>query len=316
MDNKLLESFSQLDTDLIERSETANAPRRVRRVLWSGLAAAAAVAAVAVALVMPDLDLGGSRRELFENYAPDPMEGDPADPAAPGSASGPASEPGTSQGAQNNGDPGDPGAEDPTTLIFNAGTASGAVPPEAFFRITDTPMSAAQLELVWSVDSPTAYLEEGEEERWLYGSNLRGAARYWPDGSLYCLSLAYTIREERESGPFVRRITVLVSPAGEPLYLGCIPPEDPVTSQIGPMECVACRYDLPDKVRLTAQFTIGETLYTVLDDSPADGSGVEEGEFYVYYTVAGLQKNYLDGVRPDLSTFVKDDPQSGELARD
>lgn len=272
MNTKLFEAFNNLDEDLLERAE-GQVKRRGR--VWVEIAALAACVAVVVALALPRI-------------AQDPGIEEPIvrDPTAP------------------------------TEPIDDKPTDYPTMPPEFHFNealsgpagnvpaLEETPMSARQLELCWSVDCPTAFLEPGEPERWDHDSNLSGNFLWGDDGTLKGLRLVY-----RDKGNPVDAV-VTVSPADAPLTAGCILPEETEVSVFGPLKCVAWRLELEDTVLLGVDFTIGDVLYEATVQAEPEREA--EAEHVLTRAVTVMQANTVLGRTPDLTSFVRGDPASGK----
>lgn len=303
MNTRLFEAFSELDQDLLDRSEEPVRHKK-RRVFGTAALAAAALLAAAVLVTIPRLQ----GPEDSDIQGPDPGTG-VSGPSEPGQeAQGPGvvepgpeqTEPGEQKPGQNEPQIGE--EEPPPELRFNEAAAApmGNVP-----AFEETPMSAWQLELSWSMDCPTAFLEEGEADRWFYWSNLSGHFVWDDQGDLLGLRLVY----RREEDPVPALVTV--TPADRPLASGCVLPEEAVESAIGPLRCTAWRLELGDTVRLGADFTIGDVLYAITADAALENETAAENVLYTAVSV--MQMNALVGRTPDLTSFERDDPTSGRL---
>ncbi len=310
MNTKLFEAFSGLDTELLERAER---PAVRKKRAWLGLAAAAACVALAVALALPRMARDGELRlEGPSVFEPSPGMEDPGIGEKPGSHENPGDVQVPQPQPEGPQEPEGPGAdtpmEYPTTppeLLYNEMDTAEAAPPAWLKDVTGrTSMSAWQLELVWSADCPTAFLEEGDGERFYYGNSVSGAAEYFSDGALYRLVL--TFREEGNPVP----VTVTVSPADGPLFTGCLPIEDGEADLAGFMGVVACRYDYGERILLAAETVIGEARYRFTAETPPEGE--EEARQAVYDAVTRFQFNIFYKLCPRLDTFVMGDPMSGE----
>ncbi len=315
-ENKLFMSFSGISPELIEESER----RRPRRRIWIyAISAAACLALVLGAAMLPTLMTGVSTgRDIIDvlpfDGAGGPAPGDPGSAVAPGTGGDDPSYPeGPPEDKEevvepdmDKNHPVQPDSPDSGGLIFND-VLTGASPPVWFFMLQGTPLSEYQLELVWSADCPTALLEAGEEERWLFDTNLSGEALYYGDGELYCLRL--TFRYSDSDTP----VTVTVSDAQKPLFRGCIPTDDAKMSRVfgtDGIECLCLRYEYGDSVTLSAEFTIGADLYRVSVNTSDEDAGRE----LIFNTLTRFQSNYFISRYPDLGTFVQGDGTSGSLA--
>ncbi len=286
MNTRLFEAFSELDPDLIERSER---PVKHKRRLTTGLLAAAALLAVAVALTLP-----------HRPTPPDPFHTDtlpviqnPEPSALP--TDGPAQT--------------DPAPTTPTLreeesprFLFNEAIPG---PTGNVLVFEETPMSAWQLQLCWSTDCPTAFLGPEDPERWIYNSNLSGNFLWNGDGTLRGLRLIY--RREKFSIPAL----VTVTAADRPLDVDCFLPEKTEESVFGPIRCVAWRLELGETVCLGADFTIGDVLYSITTKAAPEDEA--DAELVLYTAVSVMQRNALVGRTPDLTSFDRDDPTSGRL---
>ncbi len=285
MNTRLFEAFSELDPDLIERSERP-APRKRR--LTTGLLAAAALLAVAVALTLPHR-LTPSNPVHTDTL---PVVQNPMPSVPP-----------TDGPAQTDPAPTNPTlTEEPPVLHFNEAVLG---PTGNILAFEETPMSAWQLELCWSTDCPTAFLGPGDPERWIYNSNLSGNFLWNDDGTLRGLRLIYRMEE------FSIPALVTVTAADRPLAVDCFLPEKTEESAIGPLRCVAWRLDLGEIVRLGADFTIGDLLYSVTTKAAPENEAAAKEVLYTAVTV--MQANALVGRTPDLTSFERDDPTSGRL---
>lgn len=282
MNTKLFEAFTDLDEDLLERSEVQ---RKKNGRAWVGFAALAACAAIVVALAVPR-SAEGPRVE-----DPSPSIGEPSvtqEPSVP-----------TEDISDNKPTDHEPMA--PPGFHFNEAVSG---PAGNFPALEESPMSAWQLELCWSVDCPTAFLGPGEPERWYYDSNLSGNFLWGDDGGLRGLRLIY-----RSMGNPVEAV-VTVSPVDAPLTAGCILPEETEVSVFGPLRCVAWRLNLEDAVWLGADFTIGDVLYEAFVQAEPEREA--EAEHVLTRAVTVMQANIVLGRAPDLTSFVRDDPTSGK----
>ncbi len=284
MNTRLFEAFSELDPDLIDRSER---PTKHKRRLTTSLLAAAALLAVAVALALP------------HRPTPDPVHTD----TLPVVKNPMPSTPPTDGLGQTDPAPTNPTlTEEPPVLHFNETVSD---PTGNVLAFEETPMSAWQLELSWSMDCPTAFLGPGDPERWIYSSNLSGNFLWNDDGTLRGLRLIY----RREKFPIPALVTVTA--ADRPLDIDCFLPEEMEESVFGPIRCVAWRLELGETVRLGADFTIGDVLYSITTKAVPEDEA--DAELVLYTAVSVMQRNALVGRTPDLTSFNRDDPTSGRL---
>lgn len=290
MNTRLFKAFSELDQDLIERSER---PVKQNRRLATSLLAAAALLAVTVALTLP-----------HRLTPPNPVHTDTLPvvqdpkPSAP-----PTDGPAQTAPAPTEPAPTNPTlTEEPPVLHFNEAVSgpTGNVP-----AFEETPMSAWQLELSWSMDCPTAFLGPEDPERWIYNSNLSGNFLWNDDGTLRGMRLIYRMEE------FSIPALVTVTAADRPLDVDCFLPEKTEESVFGPLRCVAWRLKLGDTVRLGADFTIGDVLYSITTSAAPEDEA--DANLVLFTAVSVMQRNALVGRAPDLTSFDRDDPTSGRL---
>lgn len=291
--DKLFQAFTGLDQDLLERAERR--PARRAPLLWVG----AAAACLALCLFLPH----------FTPARPGDIQNDPPlDTENPGKPDGSEEpdDPGETDNRppQEQGEgPADPGpSEEPPYLVYN--DAQGAEPANTPEPVR-TPMSAWQLELCWSSDCPTAFLEPGEEDRWYYDSNLSGEVWYREDGTVRCLCLTYRSLE------WDVPVTVTLSPTSSPEPSGCVlhPNTQPEISPVGSLSCAAYRWECGGDVALLVEFTAGDVLYQVKARTEPDREW--QAAEVVLTAVTSLQD--VVGRTPDLSAFVMGDPTSGRL---
>lgn len=296
MNKKLFEAFNGLDEDLLERSE-GQEKRRGR--VWIEFAVLAACAAIVVVVALPR----GAEGPRVEDPSPSMVEPTATrEPSVPTENSGdkPQDYP-TASTEPIDDKPTDHGPMTPPGFHFNEAVSgpTGNVP-----ALEESPMSALQLGLCWSVDCPTAFLEPGEPERWIYDSNLSGNFLWGDDGALRGLRLIY-----RSKGDPVEAV-VTVSPVDAPLTTGCVLPEETEVSVFGPLRCVAWRLELEDAVLLGADFTIGDVLYETTVQAEPEREA--EAEHVLTSAVTVMQANTVLGRAPDLTSFIRDDPASGK----
>lgn len=278
----LLESFSGLDTDLLERSEQAGKPRGVK--MWWAAAAACLVMAAAGAIAAPGIV--GNRSAGIE----------------PGQLAN-ISEPGTDATAPAANDPQDTAPSisldiSPMTspeLVFNQvkGRTGPYAAPVAGFAIFSEELTGEELAaaapdvLPHNVCSPFFDIQYWE---------VSGHAGYYGWGELEGVHLDFLNPE------WGGTVTVTLRKPDVKVYSDVIlETPEPVTSHLGPLECTAYRWQDDSGVLMWANFQIGGVAYIAsVNVNPEDA---EQAERDLDMVLNCYQGRALNGSAPDLDAY-------------
>ena len=284
----LLESFSGLDADLLERSEQTGRSRGIK-MWWAAAAACLAVAAAGV-IAVPG---------LTGNYSADVEPGQAVNISEPGAdATAPAANDpqDTAPGISLDGFP-----AAPPELVFNQATgwAGTYADPVAGFCIlsealTDEEFAAAAPDVL-----PINVDPAGGVQYW----ETAGSAGYYGWGGLAGVYLDFI------NPAWDGRVSVVLRKPDARVYADVIL-EDPetVTGRMGPLEYTAYRWEGYGGVLMWAEFQIGDVAYTAgVNAEPEDA---EQAERDLRMVLTCYQGRALNGSAPDLDAYHMKEPPS------